>query len=71
MIKTLQPRHDVDRQYVSGKGGEEHASIGDGINASIQLENYIKPYGRRLITATRNNKNNTSINRAKITRKQI
>ena len=55
-----------------GKKSERgRASIQDGVNASIQrLEDYIKMRGGRLITATRNNIDNTSINRTKITRKE-
>ena len=47
------------------------ASIQDNVNASTRLlENYIKNRGGRLITASRNNTDNASINRRKITRKQ-
>ena len=41
------------------------------VNVSIQsLEKYIERHRGRLITATKNNTGNTSINKAKITRKQ-
>ena len=37
MQKALHPRDDVDRLYVSRKGGGRGlANIGDSINASIQ-----------------------------------
>ena len=44
MHKTLHPRDDVDRLYVSRKyGGRGLASIEDGVDASIQqLEDYIE-----------------------------
>ena len=47
-------------------------SIQDSVNATIQrLEEYIKKkHGGRLITAARNNTDNTSNNRIKISRKQ-
>ena len=41
------------------------------VDASIRrLKDYIKKHRERLITVTRNNTDNTSINRTKITRKQ-
>ena len=53
------------------KGGGGLARIEDSINASIQrLEDYIRKCRRRLITATTNNTDNTSVNKTKITRKQ-
>ena len=69
MHKALHPRHDVDRLYVSRKeGGRGLASIEDSVNASIQrLEDYIE---RELITAIRNNTDNTINNRMTITWKQ-
>ena len=62
----------IDRLYVSRKEGERKLDgIKDSVNASIQLlEDYIKKKGARMITATRNNTGNTSINKTKITRKQ-
>ena len=42
MHKALHPRDDVDRLYVSRKGGRGLVSIEDSIDASIQrLEDYI------------------------------
>ena len=47
------------------------ASIEESVNTSIQqLEGYIRKYRGRLITATRNNRDNISSNRTKMTRKQ-
>ena len=70
--KALHPRDDVDRQYVSRtRGGRGFSSIQHQVNASIQwLDDCIKKRGGGLITATRNNTDNTSIIGAKITRKQ-
>ena len=67
MHKALHPRDDVDRLFVSRKeGGTGFISI----DTSIQrLEDYIEKYGGNMITATRNNTDNTSINTTKITRK--
>ena len=72
MHKALHPRNDVDRLYELRKeGGRGVTSIEDSVDASIQhLEDYIKKF-RRLVTATRNNTNNTNINRTKINCKQI
>ena len=72
MHKSLHPRDDVDRLYVSRKGAERGlASIQDSVDASIQwLEDWIKKHRGRQIIATRNNTENTSINRTKIIRKQ-
>ena len=72
MHKALYPRDDVDRLYVSRKeGGRGLASIEDSVNTSIQrLEDYIQKYEGGLITATRNDTDNTMDNRMTITRKQ-
>ena len=72
MHKALYPDGDIDTLSVSRKeGGIELNRIHDSVDASIKrLEDYIKKCGERLITATRNNTYNTSINRTKITRKQ-
>ena len=71
MHKALHP-NDVDRLYVSRK--EERSgltSIEDSVDASIQrLEDYIGKHERELITAIRNNTDNTINNRLTITRKQ-
>ena len=67
MHKALHPRDDVDRLYVPRKeGGRGLTSIKVSNDASIQQEDCIK----RLITATKNNTYNTSINKTKINRKQ-
>ena len=72
MHKALHPRNNVDRLYGSRKEGRRRlTSIKDSIDASIQrFKNYIKKCRGRLITMTRNNTDNTNINRTKITRKQ-
>ena len=71
--KALHPRDDVDRHYVSSKeGGRGLASIEDSVDASIQrLEDYFfKKHDGGLITAIRNDTDNTMDNRVTITRKQ-
>ena len=70
--KALHPRDNVDRLYVSRKeGGRGLASIQDSVDASIQrLEDYIQKNDGRLITAIRNDTDNTMDNRMTITRKQ-
>ena len=72
MHKALYPRDDVDRLYVSRKeGGRGLASIEDSVDTSIQrLEDYIQKHEGGLITATRNDTDNTMDNRMTITRKQ-
>ena len=72
MHKALHPRDDVDRLYVSRKEGERGlVSIEDSIDASIQwLEDYTEKHKRRLITAIRNNTDNTIEERMTTTRKQ-
>ena len=65
-----QPRDDVDRLYVSRKErGRGFASIEDSVDASI-LEDYIQKHDGGLITAIRNDNDNTMDNRMTITRKQ-
>ena len=61
MHKELYPRDDVDRLYVLRKEGERGlASIEDSVHTSIQgLKDYIEKYERGLITAIRNNTDNT------------
>ena len=61
MHKTLHPRDDVDRIYVSRKeGGRGLTSIEDSVDASIQrLEDYIEKHERGLNTAIRNDMDNT------------
>ena len=70
--KALHPRDDVDRLYVSRKeGGRGLASIEDNVDASIRrLENYIEKHEGGLITAIRNDTDNTMDNRMTITWKQ-
>ena len=72
MHKALHPRDDVDRLYVSRKeGGRGLASIEDSVDASIQpLKDYIEKHERGLITAIRNNTDNTINERMTTTRKQ-
>ena len=72
MHKALLPRDDVDRLYVSRKkGGRGLASIEVSVDASIQrLEDYIGKHKRGLVTAIRNNTDNTINNKMTITRKQ-
>ena len=72
MHKALHPRDDVDRLYVSRKeGGRGLASFEESVDASIQrLKEYIQNHEGGLITATRNETENTINNRMTITRKQ-
>ena len=72
MHKALHPRDDVDRLYVPRKeGGRGLASIEDSVDTSIQrLEDYIEKHERGLITAIRNNTDNTIDNRMTKTWKQ-
>ena len=72
MNKALHPRDDVHRLFVSGKEeGRGLASIEDNVDASIQrLEDYIEKDERGLITAIRNDTDNTMDNRMTITSKQ-
>ena len=72
MHKALHPRDDVDRLYVPRKeGGRGLASIEESVDTSIQrLEDYIEKHEQGLITAIRNNTDNTIDSRMIITRKQ-
>ena len=72
MYKALHPRDDVDRLYVSRKEvGRWLASIEDSVDASIQLlKDYIQKHEGGLITATRNDTENTMNNTMTITWKQ-
>ena len=72
MHKALPPRDVVDRLYVSKKeGGRGLASIEDTVDTSIQrLEDNIEKHERGLITAIRNNTDNTVDERMTTTRKQ-
>ena len=68
--KALQVRDNFDRLYVSRKEGRRGLnSIEDSVDGwTRRLENYIKKSKKRLITATRNNIDNASINWKTITR---
>ena len=70
--KALHTRDDVDRLYVSRKEGWGGlASSEDSVDASIQrLEDNIQKYDGGLITAIRNDNDNTIDNRMTITSKQ-
>ena len=72
MQKALHSSDNDDRLYVSRKeGGRGLARIEDSVETSIQrLENYIEKLPGKLITATKNNTDNTRTNRTEITRKQ-
>ena len=72
MHKTSHPRDNVDRLYVPRKqGGRGHASIENSVDTSIKrLEDYIEKHERELVTAIRNNSDNTVDNRMTISRKQ-
>ena len=72
MHKALHPRDDVDRLYVSRKEGRRGlASIKDCVDTSIKrLEDNIQKHDEGLITAIRNDTDNTMDNRMTITRKQ-
>ena len=72
MHKALHPRDDVDRVYVSRKEGRRGLACIESVDESIQqrLEDYIEKHERGLITAIRNNTDNTKANRMSITRKQ-
>ena len=72
MHKALYPRDDVDRLYLPRKeGGRGIVGIEDSVDTSIQrLEDYIEKNRRGLLTATRNNTDNTIDNRMTKTRKQ-
>ena len=60
MHNALHPGEDVNTQYVSRKGGRRFDRIEDRVDASIQrLEDYIEKHEGSLITAARNNSDNT------------
>ena len=68
MHKAFHPRDDVDRLCFKKRG---HTSIEESVDASIQrLEDYIEKLERGLITAIRNDTDNTIDDRMNITRKQ-
>ena len=70
--KALHLRDDVYRLYVSRKEGRRGLTrIEDNVDASIRrLEDYIENHKEGLITAIRNDTDNTMDNRMTITRKQ-
>ena len=70
--KALHPRDDVNRLYVSRKeGGRGFVSIENSVDASIQqLEDYIEKHEQGLITAIRNDTDNTIDDRMTTIRKQ-
>ena len=70
--KALHPRVDVDWLHLSRKkGGWRLASIEDSVDASIQqLKDYIEKHEGGMITAIRNDTDNTIANRMTITKKQ-
>ena len=73
MYKALQPKHDVDRLYVSRlEGGRGLSSIKDSVvDVSRQrLAEGIEKCGEILIKATRNNTNDTRTIRTSIAWKQ-
>ena len=72
MHKALHPRADVDRLYVSRKGGGRGlTSIENSVDASIQrLEDYKEKHQGGLITAIRNETNNTMDKSMTTNRKQ-
>ena len=64
MYKALYPRDNVDRLYVSRKGGRRGlASIEESIDTSIKrLKDYIEKHERGRITVIRNDTDNTIMN---------
>ena len=72
MHKAFHPRDDVDRLYVSRKeGGRELVGIEDSVDASIQrLEDYIVKHEGGLISAIRNDTDNTIDDRMTTAREQ-
>ena len=65
MPKALHPIDNVDRLYVSWNGGGRGlACIEDSVDASIQrLEDYIEKPEGGLLTAIKNDTDNTVINK--------
>ena len=71
MNKAWLPRDDVDRLYLSRKvRGRGLASVEESVDASIRLEDYIEKHERELITAIKNDTEDTVTNRITITRKR-
>ena len=68
MHKVLHPRDDINRLYVSRKErGRRLASMEYNVDSSIRLEDYIEKHEGGLITAIRNESDNTMANRMTIT----
>ena len=70
--KTLHPGKDVDRLYVSIKEGRRRlATSEESVDSSIKwLQDYIEKHDGGLVTAIRNDTNDTKTNRMTISRKQ-
>ena len=65
MHKALHPGDDVDRLYVSRKeGGRGFASIENSVG---RIDTTTRRLHRKVITATRNNTDNTKISKTEIT----
>ena len=72
MHKALHLRDDVDRLYVSRKvEGKGLSCIENNVDASIlRFKEYIEKHERGLMTAIKNDTDNTVINKITIARKQ-
>ena len=72
MHKSLHSRNNGDKLYASRKEeGRGLASIEDSVDSSIQrVDDYIEKHEGGLITAIRNDSDNTMANRMIITSKQ-
>ena len=71
MHKALHPRDDTDWLYVSRKERRRGlTNIEDSVDASTRLKDYIEKHGGGLITAIRNDTDNTMASRMTITRKR-
>ena len=70
--EALHARDDVDRLYVLiNEAGRGLSSIEDSVDASMQqLEDYVENYEGGLITAIKNDTQNSMTTRMAITRKQ-
>ena len=69
MSKALHPRSEIHRLYVSRKeGGLELTNIEDSVDILIRrFKASIKKTKEKLISVSRNNANNTNINKTTIT----
>ena len=72
MHEALHPTDDVDTLYVLRKKiGSGFASIEDSVDTTIQrLEDYLEKHKGGVMTASRNDTDNTKANKMTITRKQ-